>query len=140
MATEAADPELKREALLSAGELYEQASNVDSALGVYERYLAEFSQPVDIALETRSKVAEMYRARGDLPRYHEQLAALVAADAERRRASAPTARVISRRRPGSSSQSRVTPRSTPCGSWSRSSRTSRASASSWTRRYRNSSA
>ncbi|HVJ31126.1 MAG TPA: tetratricopeptide repeat protein, partial [Gammaproteobacteria bacterium] len=80
VAAEATEPELKREALLSAGELYEQASNVDSALGVYERYLAEFSQPLDVAVETRSKVAEMYRARGDVPRYHEHLAALVAAD------------------------------------------------------------
>ena len=74
-------PSCEREALLSAGELYEQASDVDSALGVYERYVAEFAQPVDVAVETRSKVAEMYRARGDEPRYHEQLAALVAADA-----------------------------------------------------------
>jgi tetratricopeptide (TPR) repeat protein len=81
VAAEAADPELKREALLSAGELYEQGSDAASALGVYERYLAEFSQPVDIAVETRSKVAEMYRSRGDVPRYHEHLAALVAADA-----------------------------------------------------------
>jgi tetratricopeptide (TPR) repeat protein len=81
VAAEAADPELKREALLSAGELYEQGNDVDSALGVYERYLAEFSQPVDVAVETHFKVAEMYRARGDVPRYHEQLAALVAADA-----------------------------------------------------------
>ena len=81
MATEAADPELKREALLSAGELYEQANDVDSALGVYERYVAEFAQPVDVAMETRSKVAEMYRTRGDEARYHEHLAALVAADA-----------------------------------------------------------
>jgi TolA-binding protein/Flp pilus assembly protein TadD len=82
VAAEAADPLLKREALLAAGELYEQAKDVDSALGVYERYVAEFSQPVDIAVETRSKVAEMYRARGDVPRYHEHLGALVAADAE----------------------------------------------------------
>ena len=80
VAAEAADPELKRAALLSAGELYEQASDADSALGVYERYLGEFVQPVDIAVETRFKVAEMYRARGDLPRYREHLAALVAAD------------------------------------------------------------
>jgi tetratricopeptide (TPR) repeat protein len=82
VAAEATDPELKREALLSAGELHEQASNVDGALAVYERYVAEFPQPVDIAVETHSKVAEMYRARGDLTRYHEHLAALVAADAE----------------------------------------------------------
>jgi tetratricopeptide (TPR) repeat protein len=81
VAAEAADPELKRGALLSAGELHEQASDLDSALDVYERYVAEFAQPVDIAMETRSKVAEMYRARGDEARYHEHLAALVAADA-----------------------------------------------------------
>jgi tetratricopeptide (TPR) repeat protein len=81
VATEAADPELEREALLSAGELHEQSKNVDAALGVYERYLAKFAQPVDVAVETRFKVAEMYRARADEPRYHEHLAALVAADA-----------------------------------------------------------
>jgi tetratricopeptide (TPR) repeat protein len=81
VAAEAADPELEREALLSAGELYEQAKNVDSALGVYERYVAEFTRPVDVAIEIRSKLAEMYRARGDLPRYHAELEALVAADA-----------------------------------------------------------
>jgi tetratricopeptide (TPR) repeat protein len=73
---------LKAEAYLAAGDLYEQARDVDRALAVYERYLAEFSRPVDVAVETRSKVAEMHRARGDLPRYHEHLAALVAADAE----------------------------------------------------------
>jgi cellulose synthase operon protein C len=81
VAAEATDPELEREALLSAGELYEQASDVDAALGIYERYLAEFAQPVDIAVETRFKVAEMYRVRADERRYHDHLAALVAADA-----------------------------------------------------------
>jgi tetratricopeptide (TPR) repeat protein len=81
VAAEAVEPELKREALLSAGELHEQASDVGGALAVYERYLAEFARPVDVAVETRSKVADMYRARGDVPRYHEHLAALVAADA-----------------------------------------------------------
>ena len=81
VAAEAADPELERGALLSAGELYEQASDVASALGVYERYVAEFAQPVEVAVEIRSKVAEIYRARGDEPRYHEHLAAIVAADA-----------------------------------------------------------
>ncbi len=81
VAAEAADPELERDALLSAGELYEQSRDVDAALGVYERYLAKFAQPVDVAVETRFKVAEMYRSRADEPRYHEHLAALVAADA-----------------------------------------------------------
>jgi tetratricopeptide (TPR) repeat protein len=81
VAAEAADPEVRREALLAGGELYEQAQDVDSALGVYERYLGEFAWPVDVAVETRSKVAEMYRARGEESRYHEHLAALIKADA-----------------------------------------------------------
>jgi tetratricopeptide (TPR) repeat protein len=81
VAAEAADPELEREALLSAGELYEQGSDVESALGVYERYVAKFQQPADVAVETRSKIAEILRARGDDARYNEQLVAIVAADA-----------------------------------------------------------
>jgi tetratricopeptide (TPR) repeat protein len=81
VAAEASDPELEREALLSAGELHEQAADATSALAVYERYLAKFAQPIDVAVETRAKVSELYRARGDLIRYHEHLAALVAADA-----------------------------------------------------------
>ena len=32
-------------------------------------------------METRHKVAEIYRGRGDEPKYREQLTALVAADA-----------------------------------------------------------
>ena len=90
--------------MLSAGELYEQASDVDSALGVYERYVAEFTQPVDVAVETRSKVAEMYRARGDddaLPRAPRRARR---GRCRRGRASARTARAISRRRPASCSR------------------------------------
>jgi tetratricopeptide (TPR) repeat protein len=81
VAAEAVDPEVRREALLAAGELYEQASDVAVALSVYERYVGEFAQPVDVAVEIRSKVAEMYRARGDDARYHEHLTAIVAVDA-----------------------------------------------------------
>ena len=81
VAAEAADPELERGALLAAGELYEQSKDTVRTLEVYERYIAKFTQPVDVAIETRHKVAEIYRERGDEPRYHEQLAALIAADA-----------------------------------------------------------
>lgn len=81
VAAEATDPVLEREALLSAGELYEQANDADSALSVYERYLAKFCEPVDIAVETHAKAADLYRARGDDARRREHLAALVAAEA-----------------------------------------------------------
>jgi tetratricopeptide (TPR) repeat protein len=43
--------------------------------------VAEFPQPVEVAVETRSKVAEMYKARFDDAGYRAQLAAIVAADA-----------------------------------------------------------
>jgi tetratricopeptide (TPR) repeat protein len=80
VAGEAADPELRREALLAAGDLHEQAGNDDGALAVYERYVAEFPQPIEIAVETRSKIAGMYKAKGDDARYRAELAAIVAAD------------------------------------------------------------
>ena len=81
VAEQAADPELGREALLTAGDLYEQASDVDSALGVYLRYIDAFPQPVETALETRYKVAGFYKDKGDGTHYREQLQAIVAADA-----------------------------------------------------------
>jgi tetratricopeptide (TPR) repeat protein len=81
VAAEAEDPELGREALLTAGDLYEQANNTAGALAVYERYVAQFAQPVDVAVETRFKLATMYQANGDPSRYHQELRAIVAADA-----------------------------------------------------------
>ena len=81
VAAESDDPEIRQEAMLLAGELYEQAAEIESALDVYRRYIDEFPRPLDMAQETRFKVAGMYETRGDLPRYHETLAELVASDA-----------------------------------------------------------
>jgi tetratricopeptide (TPR) repeat protein len=80
VAAESSDPELRREALLEAGDLHEQANDTDSALAVYVQYVGEFTQPVDVAVETRFKIAEMYKAKGDETRYVAELAAIVAAD------------------------------------------------------------
>lgn len=81
VAAESTDAELRREALLAAGDLYEHAQSRDRALAVYERYVAEFAQPAGVAIETRWKIAEMHKARGDQARYHDELEAIVAADA-----------------------------------------------------------
>jgi tetratricopeptide (TPR) repeat protein len=80
IAAEAEDPELRREAMLEAGELYEEAESTQSALDVYVRYIAEFPEPLDIAQETRFKVAEMYEARGERVAYLDELREIVAAD------------------------------------------------------------
>ncbi len=81
VAAETDDLAVRGEAMLLAGELYEEASSVDSALDVYLRYVAEFPAPLDLAQETRFKIAGMYEARDDLVQYHEMLEEIVAVDA-----------------------------------------------------------
>ncbi len=80
IADESSDPELSRDALLTAGELYDQIDSVDSTIRVYERYVAEYPRPLDLALETRSRLAEIFKGRHDLDRYHEELNEIVAID------------------------------------------------------------
>jgi tetratricopeptide (TPR) repeat protein len=82
IASESGDPVLRSEALLVAGDLYEQSNSRDRALDVYIRYVNEFPRPVETALETRFKIAEMYKATYDEPLYHQELAEIVRIDAE----------------------------------------------------------
>src|SRR5437773_4505520 len=56
------DPALRSEALLDAGDLYAQSNSQDRALDAYNRYVREFPKPVETAIETRFKIAEMYKA------------------------------------------------------------------------------
>jgi cellulose synthase operon protein C len=81
IAADAGDPALRSEALLVAGDLYEKSSARERALDVYERYIAEFPRPIETAVETRSKIAEIHKAAANEPRYHEQLAEIVRIDA-----------------------------------------------------------
>ena len=65
IASKSTDPALRSEALLTAGELYEQSNSRDRALASYIRYVNEFPKPVEPAVETRFKIAEMYKAAHD---------------------------------------------------------------------------
>jgi tetratricopeptide (TPR) repeat protein len=80
VAGEADDAELRAEALLLAGELYQDAKENDEALAVYLDYVSRFPTPLETALETRFKIAEIYRSSGDELAYHDQLRSIVAAD------------------------------------------------------------
>ncbi|MDJ0699489.1 MAG: tetratricopeptide repeat protein [Woeseiaceae bacterium] len=82
IAAEATVPELGREALLTAGELYDEAGALDEAVRVYESYVAEYPRPLDLAMETRTRLAEIFKARSDYPRYHAQLQDIVDLDGE----------------------------------------------------------
>ena len=81
IAAEADKPELRGEALLLAGDLHEQAKNIDGSLAVYLTYVNEFARPLDLGLETRFKIAEIYKGKADEARYHEQLQHIVSIDA-----------------------------------------------------------
>ena len=81
VAADSDDPKLRGEAMLLAGELFEQAHEDDRALAVYERYIEAFPSPIEPAVETRFKVAQMHKQADGLENYHEQLRQIVAIDA-----------------------------------------------------------
>jgi len=82
IAAEATDPVLGREALLTAGELYDEAEVLDEAIRVYESYVAQYPRPLDLAMETRTRLAEIFQLRADYPQYHAQLQDIITLDSE----------------------------------------------------------
>jgi len=82
ISAEADDPELKRDALLIAGDLFDEAGVEDETLRVYERYVFEYPRPIDLAIETRTRIAEIFESQLNFTRYHEELEAIVALDSD----------------------------------------------------------
>jgi len=80
LASESEDPALRGEALLAAGDLYQQSNASDNAVDAYRRYLNEFPSPVETALETRFKISEIYKATHDESLYQKELAEIVRID------------------------------------------------------------
>jgi tetratricopeptide (TPR) repeat protein len=78
---ESSDAEVRSAALQLAGELYAQAGDSDKALAIYRHYIASFPKPVDVAVETRFKIAGLLKARNDTAAYEAELKAIVSADA-----------------------------------------------------------
>lgn len=82
LASQSDDPALRSDALLLAGDLFEHSAAPDRALQVYTRYVEEFPAPVEPALTTRLKIAEIHKAAHDDTLYHEELEAIVRIDAD----------------------------------------------------------
>ncbi|WP_303722874.1 tetratricopeptide repeat protein [Malonomonas rubra] len=91
---ESSDPEIRREALLVAAELYEEVGLSERVLAVYQRYVGHFPQPVEINLETRNKIAELLKQSGDLERYLLELKSIVAIDASAGEERTPRTRYL----------------------------------------------
>ncbi len=80
MEKESQDEELRREALLTAAELYESAGMGEKTLTVYRRYVELFPHPVEANIETRYKIATAVK-KSDRNNYLAELAAIVATEA-----------------------------------------------------------
>lgn len=81
VAVESANPEMRAEALLLAGQLHEEAASPDRALAVYLRYVEQFPKPVEAAAETQFKIAGIYQRKSDMAGYHHSLERIVQIDA-----------------------------------------------------------
>ena len=91
---ESQDDEVRREALLTAAELYAEDGSQLRTLEVYRRYVAYFQQPVEVNLETRSKIAEILKAQNDRESYLNELRQIVAIDAAAGNARTPRTRYL----------------------------------------------
>ena len=82
VAAEATAPELRGEALLVAGELYESAQMLDRALAAFRQFVTDFTRPIEPAVVTRFKMAELYEQMGDSKNHRAELRAIVQIDAQ----------------------------------------------------------
>ncbi|MGI9591890.1 MAG: tetratricopeptide repeat protein, partial [Myxococcota bacterium] len=80
VAAEAEDAELRREALLLAGELFEDSEAFDRAIAALREYVEQFPEPLELAVETRFKLAELHAATGDEAARQDELERIVKID------------------------------------------------------------
>ncbi len=74
------DPEKRRQALFLSAEYYEKSNQLDKALDTYKAYSHQYSEPFDLAMETRFKLSEMYRKKNDKNRRNYWLDKVIVAD------------------------------------------------------------
>jgi len=82
ISAEASDPDLSREALLTAGEMYDEVHAMDDAIRVYEEYVDTWPLPLDLAMQTRTRLSEIYHGQSDFQKYFEELNEIVEQDRE----------------------------------------------------------
>jgi len=58
------DPALRREARLTTASLYQQAGRGDKAIEAYKRFIKEFPQPVEPAMEAQFQLVQLYGKAG----------------------------------------------------------------------------
>src|SRR5690606_26821931 len=75
------DTPVRREALYSAAELYQNAGDSGSAIARYQRYVQAYPQPMAQAMEARFQLGELHKQLGDSDGRRQWLRQIVDADA-----------------------------------------------------------
>lgn len=78
---EADDDDIRREALLTAAELYEEVADDERTLDVYRRYVGYFPEPFEVHIETRNKISLLLEKHGKRDEYLSELRTIIALDA-----------------------------------------------------------
>ena len=71
VAAQGNDPKLAQEALWQAAELYGKGNNRVAAARAYERYLKQYPEPFERAMQTRHRLATLAKAEGNAKREFE---------------------------------------------------------------------
>jgi tetratricopeptide (TPR) repeat protein len=80
LASESTDDAVRKDSLLVAGDLYQQSNANDKALNAYQRYVTDFPKPLEAAVETHFKMAEIHKGAHDDTLYQKELAEIVRID------------------------------------------------------------
>jgi len=97
VAAEAEDADLRRESLLVAGDLYEEAGELPSALNAYENFVTNFTHPIEPAVVTRFKMAEIHAQTGNDTARRSEFERIVAMDANAGEERTATVRTLAGR-------------------------------------------
>jgi TolA-binding protein len=81
IAASGSDPDVRREALWRAAELYADTAQTVAAQGAYGRFVTEFPTPVGQAVEARQRLVGLSEELGDEPARMRWLAEIVTTDA-----------------------------------------------------------
>ena len=81
VAFSAADPEIRREAMSTAAQLYQDGGDISNARRVWSQYVGDYPDPVAESIEIRQVLADLAVQQDDTADRYRWLEAIIAADA-----------------------------------------------------------
>jgi len=80
MASSSDDPNVKRQSQLLAADLYEKSGNTPQAIHSYEKYIQQYPQPFDAAVESMNKLAVIYQNANNISQRERWLQRIIQAN------------------------------------------------------------